>query len=83
MKVDEVEEESKQREREVKIRQSKVVEALRQIAIKLGKTDWDFTVDPCSGQSGWNVDAPNEPRNVIKCECNATCHITTMYVLPY
>ncbi|XP_010246510.1 PREDICTED: probable leucine-rich repeat receptor-like serine/threonine-protein kinase At3g14840 [Nelumbo nucifera] len=52
------------------------VEALRQIATKLGKTDWDFTVDPCSGQSGWKTDAPKESRNVVECECNATCHVT-------
>ncbi|GLT50960.1 hypothetical protein SLA2020_244120 [Shorea laevis] len=27
--------------------------ALRDIAKTLGKTDWDFSVDPCSGKYGW------------------------------
>ncbi|KAK4285841.1 hypothetical protein QN277_002481 [Acacia crassicarpa] len=31
------------------------VEALRDIGKRLGKKDWNFSVDPCSGLSGWNV----------------------------
>ncbi|KAJ0986360.1 hypothetical protein J5N97_004716 [Dioscorea zingiberensis] len=56
------------------------VEALKKIGAKLGK-QWDFTVDPCSGTSGW-VD-PNSNKdlvvNVTCGACNATsCHVTSV-----
>jgi hypothetical protein len=57
------------------------VEALKDIAATLGKKDWDFSVDPCSGERNW---APIESENAVTCNCtyvNATvCHVTNMYV---
>ncbi|XP_047962224.1 probable leucine-rich repeat receptor-like serine/threonine-protein kinase At3g14840 [Salvia hispanica] len=59
------------------------VESLRVIAKRLGKTDWDFSVDPCSGLSGWAT--PNPVRgseNAVTCNCtfdnNTTCHVTSI-----
>ncbi|KAJ0986382.1 hypothetical protein J5N97_004738 [Dioscorea zingiberensis] len=56
------------------------VDALKKIGEKLGK-QWDFRVDPCSGNSGW-VD-PNSKKEVainVTCgACNATsCHVTSI-----
>ncbi|KAL5101352.1 hypothetical protein RYX36_005679, partial [Vicia faba] len=31
------------------------VKALKEIGNKIGKKDWDFGVDPCSGKGNWNV----------------------------
>ncbi|XP_062168919.1 probable leucine-rich repeat receptor-like serine/threonine-protein kinase At3g14840 [Alnus glutinosa] len=59
------------------------VEGLREIAKRLGKTDWDFSVDPCSGQSGWvKLDQPKGFDNALTCNCtfsNATvCHVISI-----
>ncbi|KAF3788382.1 putative LRR receptor-like serine/threonine-protein kinase [Nymphaea thermarum] len=58
------------------------VAALQQIGKILGKTDWNFSVDPCSGQSGWTTLRPQKGfENEVGCHCNdAVCHVTTMYV---
>ncbi|KAL4378584.1 hypothetical protein GQ457_02G038280 [Hibiscus cannabinus] len=57
------------------------VDALRSIGRTLGK-DWDFSVDPCSGTSGW-LDQPlsSYQANNVTCDCsfnnnNNTCHVT-------
>ncbi|PNX76320.1 putative LRR receptor-like protein kinase, partial [Trifolium pratense] len=31
------------------------VKALKEIGNKIGKKDWDFGVDPCSGKGKWNI----------------------------
>ncbi|KAM4092765.1 hypothetical protein ACB094_06G065400 [Castanea mollissima] len=55
-------------------------QALRDIAKTLGKTDWNFSVDPCSAQSGWvkNLD------NAVNCNCsipNTTgCHVVSIFL---
>ncbi|XP_027064128.1 probable leucine-rich repeat receptor-like serine/threonine-protein kinase At3g14840 isoform X2 [Coffea arabica] len=59
------------------------VEVLKEIAKTLGKTDWDFSVDPCSGQSNWRNDAAlPEFANAVTCDCsfenNTTCHVSSI-----
>ncbi|KAM0938351.1 putative non-specific serine/threonine protein kinase [Dioscorea sansibarensis] len=56
------------------------VAALKTIGVKLRKK-WNFTVDPCSGNSGW-VD-PNSDKDVaVNVTCGAcdttSCHITSI-----
>ncbi|KAJ0986359.1 hypothetical protein J5N97_004715 [Dioscorea zingiberensis] len=56
------------------------VEALRKIGSKLGK-QWDFTVDPCLGTSGWVDPTTDEDHiraaNVTCGNCNALPHFAT------
>ncbi|GFQ06094.1 probable leucine-rich repeat receptor-like serine/threonine-protein kinase at3g14840 [Phtheirospermum japonicum] len=59
------------------------VESLRVIARTLGKSDWNFSVDPCSGLSGWVTQNPvkgNE--NALTCDCtfqnNTVCHVVSI-----
>ncbi|XP_025014095.2 probable leucine-rich repeat receptor-like serine/threonine-protein kinase At3g14840 isoform X2 [Ricinus communis] len=60
------------------------VEALRGIANTLGKNDWDFNVDPCSGKPGWTDPAQELTgiENNVTCDCsysNGTiCHVITI-----
>ncbi|XP_022976686.1 probable leucine-rich repeat receptor-like serine/threonine-protein kinase At3g14840 isoform X2 [Cucurbita maxima] len=58
------------------------VEALREIGKTLGKTDWNFSADPCGGlSSGW-VSASFETGyyNNVTCNCtfhnHTVCHVT-------
>ncbi|KAG4384391.1 hypothetical protein GLYMA_13G266100v4 [Glycine max] len=59
------------------------VKALEDIAKTLGKKDWDFNVDPCSGQRNWTsaVQVKGSENNVT-CDCtfaNGTvCHVTNI-----
>ncbi|RWR96270.1 putative ATP binding protein [Cinnamomum micranthum f. kanehirae] len=55
------------------------MDALRQIGYKLGKT-WNFTVDPCTGESGWSgPPATDEFENAVTCNCsNAVCHVDSI-----
>ncbi|XP_059442081.1 probable leucine-rich repeat receptor-like serine/threonine-protein kinase At3g14840 [Corylus avellana] len=57
------------------------VEALREIANTLGKTDWNFSVDPCSQQPGWfDGPAAGSFENNLTCDCsNGTrCHVVSI-----
>ncbi|KAK1399191.1 putative leucine-rich repeat receptor-like serine/threonine-protein kinase [Heracleum sosnowskyi] len=59
------------------------VEALRQSAKTLGKTNWNFSVDPCSGDSGWNATVGlKSPDNAVTCgNCSdngTVCHVTSI-----
>lgn len=63
------------------------VKTLREIGKRLGKRDWDFKVDPCSGEGNWNV--PDTERGFdssVSCDCsfdnNSTCHVVSMYAFP-
>ncbi|XP_028088496.1 probable leucine-rich repeat receptor-like serine/threonine-protein kinase At3g14840 isoform X4 [Camellia sinensis] len=61
------------------------VQALKEIANKLGKKNWNFNVDPCSGESGWaNRSEPNGFENAVTCgNCtsdNTTCHVVSMAI---
>ncbi|CAL5342058.1 unnamed protein product [Camellia sinensis] len=65
---------------------SSEVDALNEIAKKLGKKNWDFSVDPCSGESGWaNRSEPNGFENAVTCgNCtsdNTTCHVVSIIEL--
>ncbi|KAF9666671.1 hypothetical protein SADUNF_Sadunf16G0253000 [Salix dunnii] len=62
------------------------VKALRDIAKTLGKTDWNFSADPCGGQWGWaNPNAEEGSENAVSCNCtfsNATiCHVTSISII--
>ncbi|KAJ4808504.1 Leucine-rich repeat transmembrane protein kinase [Rhynchospora pubera] len=61
------------------------VEALKEIGKKLNKTDWDFSVDPCSKTNGWiNATTPLISSNVT-CDCtfdnNTTCHVISLQLM--
>ncbi|KAI4333500.1 hypothetical protein L6164_018297 [Bauhinia variegata] len=63
------------------------VQALKDIAKTTGKTDWDFSVDPCSGKSNWVKNLPLVgEENAVTCNCsvvNATltlCHVVSIAV---
>ncbi|OAY78738.1 putative LRR receptor-like serine/threonine-protein kinase [Ananas comosus] len=58
--------------------------ALRAIAAKLGKANWDFGVDPCGGEGNWSVkDAPKGFESGVACDCSfangSDCRIVEMY----
>ncbi|GMI68486.1 leucine-rich repeat receptor-like kinase with extracellular malectin-like domain 1 [Hibiscus trionum] len=62
------------------------VKALKAIAKKVGKKDWDFGVDPCTGKGNWVIqgdDATGLASNVT-CDCsfnnNSTCHVVTIFL---
>ncbi|XP_030520422.1 probable LRR receptor-like serine/threonine-protein kinase At1g07650 isoform X2 [Rhodamnia argentea] len=69
------------------------VTALREIGRKLGKTDWNFEEDPCSGRGNWAQaldDADGEGgsgaktglKSNVTCDCSfnhsTTCHVITI-----
>ncbi|XP_077226859.1 leucine-rich repeat (LRR) family protein isoform X2 [Tasmannia lanceolata] len=59
------------------------VETLRQIGKTIGKTNWDFTVEPCSGESGWiSPRTTKYYNNSVTCNCsfanNTTCHVVSI-----
>lgn len=60
--------------------------ALQRIAKTIGKTDWNFSVDPCtSGESSWvNPNQIKGAENAVTCNCsfanNTVCHVVSMYV---
>jgi len=60
------------------------VEALKGIATKLNKTDWDFSVDPCSASGNWANSTGFIISNVT-CDCsfknNTECHIIRLELM--
>nr|XP_027127000.1 probable leucine-rich repeat receptor-like serine/threonine-protein kinase At3g14840 [Coffea arabica] len=58
------------------------VRALQQIAGTLRKTDWNFSVDPCSGQQNWSTPNPIETQNAVTCDCSffnhTVCHVVSI-----
>ncbi|KAK2368186.1 putative leucine-rich repeat receptor serine/threonine-protein kinase [Trifolium repens] len=59
------------------------VQVMKDIAKKLGKKDWDFSKDPCSGESNWTSSVQVSGfQNAVTCNCsfaNATvCHIVSI-----
>ncbi|XP_059453362.1 probable LRR receptor-like serine/threonine-protein kinase At1g07650 [Corylus avellana] len=58
------------------------VEALREIAKTLGKTDWNFNGDPCSGGSGWVDPVDGSKENNLTCDCSFSsgtmCHVVSI-----
>ncbi|RCV04745.1 hypothetical protein SETIT_1G025600v2 [Setaria italica] len=58
------------------------VEALKGIATKLNKTDWDFNVDPCSASGNW-VNSPTKFLiSNVTCDCSfknhMECHVISL-----
>ncbi|XP_031266036.1 probable leucine-rich repeat receptor-like serine/threonine-protein kinase At3g14840 isoform X1 [Pistacia vera] len=57
------------------------VEALKEIAKRLGKRDWNFSVDPCSKEESWVAVAENLLKNVT-CNCSfsngTVCHVVSI-----
>ncbi|KAJ6402712.1 hypothetical protein OIU84_014755 [Salix udensis] len=56
---------------------------LREIAKKLGKRDWDFNKDPCSGQGNWSLLEERKGfENSVICDCsfnnNSSCHLVSI-----
>ncbi|KAK2988811.1 hypothetical protein RJ640_018143, partial [Escallonia rubra] len=57
------------------------VEALNRSAIALGKTNWDFSVDPCSTTGRYSTLFTGADAN-LTCDCtfnnNSVCHIVSI-----
>ncbi|XP_063947818.1 probable LRR receptor-like serine/threonine-protein kinase At1g07650 isoform X2 [Daucus carota subsp. sativus] len=56
------------------------VRALKEIGKKLGKNDWDFSKDPCSGEGNWSIPIVRKGfESSVTCDCsfdaNTTCHV--------
>ncbi|XP_062008977.1 probable LRR receptor-like serine/threonine-protein kinase At1g07650 [Rosa rugosa] len=64
--------------------QSQEVNALKEIAKKLGKKDWDFGKDPCTGEGNWRVfvDGMKSFESSVTCDCsfnnNSSCHVVSI-----
>ncbi|KAL0328299.1 UNVERIFIED_CONTAM: putative LRR receptor-like serine/threonine-protein kinase [Sesamum calycinum] len=59
------------------------VRALREIARRLGKKDWDFSKDPCSGEGNWTVALTRKGfESNVTCDCtfdqSSTCHVVSI-----
>ncbi|XP_050367372.1 uncharacterized protein LOC126785777 [Argentina anserina] len=66
------------------------VAALKEIAAEIGKTDWDFDVDPClndSTHTSWATPKPaDRPQfnNTLTCNCSfpdGSCHVINIILL--
>ncbi|KAL6888957.1 hypothetical protein ACP4OV_009983 [Aristida adscensionis] len=60
------------------------VEALKGIASKLNKTDWDFSMDPCSASGNW-VNSTGFVISNVTCDCSfknqSECHIISLQLM--
>ncbi|KAK6287115.1 hypothetical protein POUND7_013294 [Theobroma cacao] len=62
------------------------VKALKAIGKRLGKKDWDFGVEPCSGKGNWIVQGDEETgfASNVTCSCSfnnyKTCHVVSINV---
>ncbi|KAA8525012.1 hypothetical protein F0562_011350 [Nyssa sinensis] len=59
------------------------VTALREIGKRLGKRDWDFRKDPCSGEGNWSLAITRKgSESSVNCDCsfdqNTTCHVVSI-----
>ncbi|GLU18027.1 hypothetical protein SLE2022_343500 [Rubroshorea leprosula] len=54
------------------------LKALRDIAKTLGKTDWNFSVDPCSGESGWFSPPKDRFENSVNCSSGSPPHVVSI-----
>ncbi|KAK3006532.1 hypothetical protein RJ639_015905 [Escallonia herrerae] len=49
------------------------VNALKEIAQQVGKSDWDFNLNPCDGNSNWSTPKRNDLpsyNNTVNCNCS-------------
>ncbi|XP_057725832.1 probable leucine-rich repeat receptor-like serine/threonine-protein kinase At3g14840 isoform X1 [Arachis stenosperma] len=64
--------------------QQQEVQVLKEIGNTLGKKDWDFSVDPCSGERNWSSPASKSysTLNAVTCDCsfsnNNLCHVVSI-----
>ncbi|XP_021275178.1 probable LRR receptor-like serine/threonine-protein kinase At1g07650 isoform X2 [Herrania umbratica] len=62
------------------------VKALKAIGKRLGKKDWDFGVDPCSGKGNWILEGDEDTgfASNVTCSCsfnnNKTCHVVSIFL---
>ncbi|CAN8259345.1 unnamed protein product [Cochlearia groenlandica] len=58
------------------------VDALRDVATALKKTNWKFDVDPCDvtlTEGGWrNINAGKGFEDAVTCNCSTVCHVTSI-----
>ncbi|KAJ0051908.1 hypothetical protein Pint_02619 [Pistacia integerrima] len=56
------------------------VRALKQIGRQLGKRDWNFEEDPCSGKGNWIVkEAIKGHESNLTCHCSSSsCHVVSI-----
>uniref|UniRef100_A0A5B7CA14 non-specific serine/threonine protein kinase n=1 Tax=Davidia involucrata TaxID=16924 RepID=A0A5B7CA14_DAVIN len=59
------------------------VKALRDIGKRLGKIDWDFRKDPCSGEGNWSLAIVRKGfESSVTCDCsfdhNTSCHVVSI-----
>jgi len=62
------------------------VDALQQIAAKLGAKYWEFDGDSCQViKVGVTTEIPKGAESTVACECNflndTFCHVVNMYIL--
>ncbi|OIW11602.1 hypothetical protein TanjilG_15296 [Lupinus angustifolius] len=56
---------------------------MKDIGKTLGKKDWDFSVDPCSGEGNWTSFVQEKGfQNVVSCHCSfdtgSVCHVVSI-----
>ncbi|GLU18030.1 hypothetical protein SLE2022_343520 [Rubroshorea leprosula] len=54
------------------------LQALKDLAKTLGKTNWNFSVDPCSGESGWFSHPNGLFENSVNCSSGTTPHVVSI-----
>lgn len=59
------------------------VTALKEISKGLGKKDWDFSNDPCSGNGNWSLPVLSKGiESSVTCDCsfnaNTSCHVVSI-----
>ncbi|XXG90292.1 hypothetical protein AAC387_Pa12g2097 [Persea americana] len=58
-----------------------ILDALQQIGNKLGKKNWNYSANPCTGESGWSDPPVDKYENAVKCTCitnDTFCHIESI-----
>ncbi|XP_039003666.1 probable LRR receptor-like serine/threonine-protein kinase At1g07650 isoform X2 [Hibiscus syriacus] len=59
------------------------VKALKTIGKKVGKKEWDFGVDPCTGKGNWVMQEDDDTglASNVTCDCSSTsCHVVSIYL---
>ncbi|PWA57921.1 leucine-rich repeat domain, L domain-like protein [Artemisia annua] len=62
-----------------------LVTALREIANQLRKNDWNFSLNPCDGNTSWRTPLTGRPpqfNNSVVCNCPSTgfCHVIAIFL---
>ncbi|KAJ8616563.1 hypothetical protein MRB53_035935 [Persea americana] len=59
------------------------MDALQQIGNKLGKKNWNYSANPCTGESGWSDPPVDKYENAVKCTCitnDTFCHVESIFL---